>query len=300
VAAGDYSQQVSYLGEFSEAFNTMTQQLEERERILREEAEQMKSRAQIIEGYNEFLIELTRKRNEWIVVVDAENREVIYCNEEDSKWTGYWDELVGWEDRGQDKTWLKEEKDFVCRITTFPVEWQGKRAFAHIIEDITDEEKKKRKLKDQAYHDAGTGIYNRRFFEEYMEQICREKQPVTLCYLDLDRLKYVNDYYGHAEGDSYIRRLVQNIQTRFRSTDLFARIGGDEFCLVLPGYCRNMAEEKLEQARLDFQDENQSGYPAGFSYGVIEIDEEKAGWELDRLVSEADCAMYEFKRSHRV
>ncbi len=80
VAAGDYSQHVSYLGEFSEAFNTMTDQLRERETLLKEEAQKVKKRAEVIESYNELLVEMTRKRNEWILVVDEQSREIVYCN----------------------------------------------------------------------------------------------------------------------------------------------------------------------------------------------------------------------------
>ena len=77
VAAGDYSQHVSYLGEFSEAFNTMTAQLKEREALLKEETARVQKRAEVIEGYNELLVELTTKRNEWILVVDANSRDIV-------------------------------------------------------------------------------------------------------------------------------------------------------------------------------------------------------------------------------
>ena len=64
-------------------------------------------------------------------------------------------------------------------------------------------------LTSKAYHDAGTGIKNRLFFEEYMEMILKENQKATLCYLDLDGLKYVNDKFGHQEGDIYIQCFVE-------------------------------------------------------------------------------------------
>ena len=73
VAAGDYSQHVSYLGEFSEAFNTMIEQLRERENLLMKKAE-------MAENYNRLLIELTHSHQECIMVVDAHSGEIVYCN----------------------------------------------------------------------------------------------------------------------------------------------------------------------------------------------------------------------------
>lgn len=80
MAAGDYSQYVSYLGEFSEAFNTMTQQLKEREEQLRAEAAKMQKRAEVIAEYNELLIAMMQKWNEWVIVIDTDNGNVVYCN----------------------------------------------------------------------------------------------------------------------------------------------------------------------------------------------------------------------------
>ena len=84
VAAGDYSQQVSYLGEFSNAFNMMTRQLKEREAELKQEAEKIQKRTEVIEAYNELLMKMTMRRAEWVFVVDVDDREVVYCNKEEN------------------------------------------------------------------------------------------------------------------------------------------------------------------------------------------------------------------------
>ena len=67
----------------------------------------------------------------------------------------------------------------------------------------------------------------------YCEKTLRDKERIVLGYLDLDCLKNINDKYGHAAGDNYIRLFVHTIQKNFRNTDVFARVGGDEFCLIL-------------------------------------------------------------------
>ncbi len=80
VTKGDYSQHVAFLGDFSDAFNEMTKQLKEREEQLKEVAEKAERRAEMIEGYNEFLIEMLSRRKEWLLVVDKDSKEIIYCN----------------------------------------------------------------------------------------------------------------------------------------------------------------------------------------------------------------------------
>lgn len=313
VAQGDYSQHISYLGDFSESFNTMTDQLKERESRLREEAEENRNWAETVEGYMELLVELTRKRKEWILVVDANNQDILYCNKR-----GYeekvdpaicgtceyrlpiHEKVLQWKGNEQYKIWEWNDGNVFYRCTTFDVEWRGRKAFAHIVTDTTDEEQSRQKLTDLVYRDPGTGICNLRFFREYMERQLGEGQDVTICYMDMDGLKFVNDHFGHNEGDIYIRNFVSMIQKHFRSTDIFCRVGGDEFCVILNGKCRKTAAEKLVRALQDFVSFNQKEYPVSFSYGVVEIDGAKKEQNLGDIIHQADDAMYECKRSNRI
>lgn len=313
VADGDYSQHVSYLGEFSESFNTMTEQLKERENRLSRAAEKNRKRADTIEGYMELFIELTRVRKEWILVVDADNRDILYCNRRnygekinavtcrDCEYKlSFHEEILNRKEHEQYRVWAWNDGITYYHCTTFQVEWKGRNALAHIIADITDDEQSRQKLTDMAYQDPGTGIRNRRFFREYMERLLDEGQDVTLCYMDLDRLKAVNDCYGHNAGDCYIESFVSLIQSHFRNTDIFARIGGDEFCVVLLGKCRENVAEKLEGILTDFQADNKKEYPVGFSYGVVEINGNSEFHNLDEIIRRADAAMYECKKRNRL
>ncbi len=313
VAEGDYSQHVSYLGEFSEAFNTMIVQLKERERLLKEETEKVKERADVIEGYNNLLIELTQKRDEWVLVVDAEKQEVMYCNKQESEEKGahtfcefcqhklyFRQEILNWQGKEKHKVWEKEEGSHrIYQITTFPIEWLGRSAYNHIVVDITDEEEGKRKLEKKAYRDTATGISNRLFFKEYMGKILKEKQQATLCYLDLDGLKYVNDRFGHMEGDIYIQTFVETIQKNLKTGDIFARVGGDEFAIVILGCHKETALKELGEIMEDFAQSNKKEYPISFSYGVVEIDEQNQELSLEEIIEEADSAMYECKRKNK-
>lgn len=83
-----------------------------------------------------------------------------------------------------------------------------------------------------------TGIANRRRFLDWVDQECarsaRTGQPFTLMIIDIDRFKWINDTYGHAVGDEFLRLFTQTTLSHLRSQDMFARLGGDEFCILLP------------------------------------------------------------------
>ena len=311
VARGDYSQQVAYLGDFSAAFNEMTKQLKEREAQLRGEMIRAKNHAEAIEGYNELMVAMLSKRKEWLLVVDRDTKEILYCNKKErkadeqicavcKKRLPFHQELLRWNSDEQYKVWeLASEANTYYRITSFPIEWKEHASYVHIIVDITDEKQTAHTLASKAYHDAGTGIRNRLFFEEYMEKILREGQDTTLCYLDLDGLKYVNDTYGHLEGDSYIQNFVELIKANFRSEDTFARIGGDEFCLVFSGSIKELIERKMAEILKEFQQAGFAEYQCSFSYGIVGIDGGTNTLSYDEILQKADGIMYECKRRNK-
>lgn len=311
VAEGDYSQHVSYLGDFSESFNTMIRQLSEREQALKDEAELEKNRAIAMEGYNELLIELTKQHYEWIVVVEKESRRVLYCNQTlehfdenscDHCWKRleFHQDVVSWKNGDSER--IREVRDshgHFYRISTIDVEWRGCWAYAHIIADITREKQEVQFMAQKAYGDTLTGIQNRRFFEEMMGQLLVDRSWFTLCYMDLDNLKWVNDNLGHKEGDNYIISFIKAVQRRIRESDMFMRIGGDEFCLIF----RNCHEDAVEQKMLKILDEFRKGgdgsYHPSFSFGLVEVSGSEEEISMDAVLARADERMYEFKRKYK-
>lgn len=187
VAKGDYSQSVSYLGEFSEAFNTMTKQLKEREEELEEEA----------------------------------------------------------------------------------------------------------------YRDKLTGIGNRHLFHERAETMLATGKKIVFCYCDLDHLKYVNDYFGHQEGDQYLKHFVDIVKANIRPGDLFVRLGGDEFCIVFLNCSKEIMKKKFEHVYEVFCNEEDNDYPKSFSYGITELPERHDIVSTEEILQRADEVMYEYKRKHK-
>jgi diguanylate cyclase (GGDEF)-like protein len=101
--------------------------------------------------------------------------------------------------------------------------------------DITENKIKEKEIQYLSFHDEMTGLYNRRYFENEIQRLnSSRKLPITILVADLDNLKYVNDNFGHQTGDNYIITAAQMISDSIRDEDIAARIGGDEFALILP------------------------------------------------------------------
>lgn len=139
-----------------------------------------------------------------------------------------------------------------------------------------------------ANNDLLTGVFNRRggmqILQKAISMANRHNLPLTLCFLDLNGLKLVNDTKGHAEGDRFIERVADNIRGRIRESDTVFRFGGDEFVIVFPG-CKSDEANKIIS---DIE-----GVEKDFSYGVTEF---KEGMMLDEFINLADKNMYLNKR----
>ncbi len=312
VAKGDYSQSVSYLGEFSEAFNTMTDQLKERELNLRREAEQEKLHANIMEGYNQLFMELIANSDEEVLVTSADGKKILYCNQkvdvnpQSREIYGICQRAVEKERRKKHKeksykwTWEAEKSDHrYYKIITAFMEWQGEKAFAHIIREVTEEKRREEELTEDAHHDTLTHIGNRHLFQEAMEEILKKDMQFIFCYCDLDHLKYINDKFGHQEGDWYLCHFVETVRKYIRVDDLFARIGGDEFCVVIPDCTKETAEEKFAEIFSDFNQEATHPYSKSFSFGMIDVPENHKDLKLENIMQRADDMMYAQKRQHQ-
>jgi diguanylate cyclase (GGDEF)-like protein len=149
-------------------------------------------------------------------------------------------------------------------------------------------------LRYDAWHDTLTGLYDRRSFDRLLEMaISRSNRygwPFTLVMLDLDHFKQINDREGHPAGDASLRELGERFRRALRFGDNAARIGGDEFAMILPH-----TEPELVPVLLD-RVKHAPGFERpcpSFSYGVAQCPEEADGF--DELVALADRRLYEAK-----
>src|SRR5206468_11148756 len=107
-----------------------------------------------------------------------------------------------------------------------------------LVMDISDRKQFDERLQHLADHDALTGLFNRRRFTEELEQTLKQSRRFAesgaVLFLDLDGFKFVNDSLGHAAGDELIIRVARLLAQSVRETDTLARVGGDEFAVLLP------------------------------------------------------------------
>mgnify|MGYP000968907243 CR=1 FL=1 len=119
------------------------------------------------------------------------------------------------------------------------------------VRDITERKRKESHIRYLSYHDVLTGLYNRAFYEMECERLENAgRLPVTIVMGDINGLKLTNDVFGHAQGDKLLRTIARIMLTCARPQDVAARIGGDEFCLIMPGAEPEVAKAIDEQIRL--------------------------------------------------
>lgn len=108
-------------------------------------------------------------------------------------------------------------------------------------------------LEFSAHHDNLTGVYNRQFFEQVVqdtvEHIKRRSDSVSVMFIDIDHFKRVNDQYGHMAGDQMIKHIASTIKDTVRESDSIFRWGGEEFCVILPGIVQDDARQLSEKVR---------------------------------------------------
>lgn len=296
VAKGDYSQHVSYMGDFSNSFNQMTEQLKEREEHFKSEAELEKKHAETVNKYNQLLLELIRQSNDDVLITDIDQSTILYSShnkvrvEQENEILYYFFTQIkqpcGWN--------MKDKDNRYYHIVTISMEWQDKPSFAHFIHDITQEKKEQDRLHKQAKIDALTQVGNRYYFQDEMQKLLDSKTSATLCYCDLDHLKYVNDNYGHDKGDTYICDFVEILKSNIREDDIIARLGGDEFCILFKNGSIDSINSKMKLINEEFS-KQASGYPQSFSFGTVYIDGNK-DTSLLKILQTADQRMYAQKR----
>jgi len=159
-------------------------------------------------------------------------------------------------------------------------------------------------LSFQKDHDPLTGLRNRRAFEQCMgleiERASRFKTPISLCIMDIDNFKSINDTHGHPIGDRVLEQLASILQNETRKIDVTARIGGEEFALILPGTGLTRAQKLLLRVLEAIRETEVVTTAANIrftcSMGVASYRGKQAP-DAEKLYQAADKALYRAKHS---
>jgi diguanylate cyclase (GGDEF)-like protein/PAS domain S-box-containing protein len=168
--------------------------------------------------------------------------------------------------------------------------------------DITERIKLEESLKTAATTDELTGLLNRRGFYTIADQHCkiaaRNKLHMALIYADLDNMKKINDTLGHIQGDEALLETANMLKNTFRQSDIVARIGGDEFAVLLVGSSEPIVDSiviaHIQDNLRIFNDQSDRSYELSLSMGVALYDPEHP-LTINELLNQADKLMYEQK-----
>lgn len=310
VAKGDYKQRIDFMGEFSEAFNTMVQQLDARQKALEKEIEAGRKKTQALQAAGSLVTNITENISQMIVVLREDTEQVLYSNQSAQSAFDQDPELLphlqalpalvpGQPADTRQLATRVEGQDRYYEAKGYALQWEGQNAQAYVVEDVSDRRAQVRRLEKLANWDELTRLYNRHFGMDALHVWLEEKRWFTLCFLDLDNLKYINDTYGHLEGDRYIRRAADMLKG-FMAGSLACRLGGDEFMVLVPGAGSASVTPRLEALRENFHDGDAGScpYEASISYGVVEVLPD-SGMAASVVLSLADERMYTQKRNNK-
>lgn len=184
-------------------------------------------------------------------------------------------------------------------------EWQGKDELAMLGKTLDDMRSKLNAnfnlMRKIAVTDELTGLPNRHAFYADIEKIMhvskRYNRPLSIAIFDLDHFKVINDTFGHGVGDEVLKKFSRLIRSRIRKTDFFARIGGEEFVMVMP-------ETPIEGAKFFLNEVREALSAESFAHGEtvtasIGVTEYSGDEQLDQLLEAADIALYKAKNNGR-
>jgi diguanylate cyclase (GGDEF)-like protein/PAS domain S-box-containing protein len=269
VAKGDFSQRIDFMGEFSDSFNSMTQQLERSLTELKErEANLLALTADLKSSEERWNLAIQCSRDGiWDVNLDNQTAwysdgfmQMMHYTHEDLPQALHWEAKIHPDDHAEAQVMLailqrnsnlapfsvecrlqvgqNQEKYRWTRIRGMPVRTGNAHRLIAAVADITAQKTTEQTLIQQAMYDSLTGLPNRFLLNDRLECAVansrRTGDPFVFATLDLDFFKGINDTYGHAVGDQVLIELANRLRIGLRATDTVARLGGDEFVAIYP------------------------------------------------------------------
>ncbi len=209
--------------------------------------------------------------------------------------------------RSQLRGFRKDGQTFWIDTTVIPfIDMEGEvYQLLSVSFDITEQKTMETRLHHMAFHDALTNLPNRRLmvahFEQMVQESSRTGEQIAVLYIDGDDFKSVNDLYGHEVGDEFIHQFARALERSLQKGDVAARVGGDEFLILLPHISSADSRGQIERTVLRIQETLRTGWVIdGHSFSptcsigcaVFSVD----GADFGQLTKKADQALYEAKK----
>jgi len=312
IAQGNYKQRVDFMGEFSVAFNSMVEQLDQRQQQLEGTINQVQQKNASLEHSNLFLNLLMNHVPMQIIVIDSNTHEVLLMNEtaltETANNAKYVEEIIQLLFHDGDiingnETTVKHVVEGHVRylsIRIYFLEWYNIDAQAIVINDVSDVNSKLKELEKRAYEDDFTQLHNRAFGMMALDKLLSENRLFVLIFADLDSLKYINDEFGHSEGDMYILNATGLLKALSPNV-IACRIGGDEFMVIL----QNVGYDEAHDMMTILCDKlcnhiylNDKPYQYSISFGIVAVESDN-NLSAGEILSMADERMYENKQMRK-
>ncbi|MGP3779193.1 diguanylate cyclase domain-containing protein [Halanaerobium saccharolyticum] len=252
-------------------------------------------------GYE--LSELENNLNTWLNLVHPEDKEQALKDVEDhlkDNTEKYYDEHR-LKTKSGDWKWIRD----IGKVTERDEKGNPVRIVGVHI-DIDQEKRAAAEIEFLSNHDELTGLYNRRYFNEELKRLHNSrKYPISIIVGDMNRLKDINDNYGHSMGDRYIKRAAEAIKSSVRTEDVVARIGGDEFAIILPETDYSKADDIVDRILTRIEEDNkieELPVPLTIALGYETTDcnnHNPSVKNIRRCYNKADEKMYEQKFAGR-
>jgi diguanylate cyclase (GGDEF)-like protein len=318
IARGNYSQKVDFMGLISDSFNQMAEMLAKRDLQL----SQSQNILEIILSFADISL----------FVLERDSGEFLHGRENLNNYGKIGDmpldtaqlvrrlqaQIASMEEQDEEWQLYSPENDKWYMVNSMPGVWaNNKDSYFHVLINISETIVLSKRLRHAMYRDVKFPAYNQLYAVEYINSLMQNHNPFATCYFDLDNFKLINDQKGHDEGDRNIHNFIDIVYEVIRKHDVFCRMGGDEFLLILSGITAQGAErivDRLVEKTEEFNRRENSDIPLAFSYGIEVMDyalqdlkpcetqgcREKKCCTPQCIINRADHKMYEQKRRKNI
>ncbi|MEA5003694.1 MAG: bifunctional diguanylate cyclase/phosphodiesterase [Christensenella sp.] len=248
ITQGDYNQHIEFMGEFSEAFNLLTEQLKQREYNLALETKRAEDMMKLCMESNDFMQYLMNRFNEPIIIFEENSDRDLYKNsmavreekEHPKEMKTLYSKFSSLE--GDGMATIDIGKDIKYQVYRFPIVWKNNQAYAYWINlnsEATDTAGEQNSI-----YDSLTGVFNREFYYELIDEAVEQEAKFTVCYVGFDFLEKLNSM----ESDQFVKDVASSLQQCFGNDGYVCRIDKCDFIVKLRNYSDNIAILQIKKS----------------------------------------------------